>query len=195
VAGLPFKTFIPCSTWIPEQYDSLIQRRLSDLQGQFQDQAAAGAALVEGDPLLYEVYEFSRPHQPGELLSGVSVIHPGVIGDEFHMTKGHFHEVLDTAECYYCLHGEGMLVMESPEGECMVTAMRPGAFLYIPPRWAHRTVNTSLAEALVFTFVYPAHAGHDYGTIESRGFRRLVLLQDGEVCVVDNPHWISGLEP
>ena len=31
-----------------------------------------------------------RPEVAGELLHGVSVIHPGVVGNEFFMTKGHF---------------------------------------------------------------------------------------------------------
>ena len=58
-------------------------------------------------PVLYEVYEFKRPEVAGELLHGVSVIHPGLVGNEFFMTKGHFHSLLETAEVYYCLKGEG----------------------------------------------------------------------------------------
>ena len=99
--------------------------------------------LAEEDPMLYEVYEFNRPEVAGELLHGVSVIHPGLVGDEFFMTKGHFHSLLETAEVYYCLKGEGQMVMETPEGEWDVQPFTPGAVLYVPPRWAHRSVNTS----------------------------------------------------
>jgi glucose-6-phosphate isomerase len=119
-------------------------------------------------------------------------VHPGKVGDEYFMTKGHFHAVLDTAEIYYCLQGEGMMVMEMPEGDWAVEELRPGKVLYVPPRWAHRSVNTSDKEELVTFFIYPAHAGHDYGTIESQGFRKLVVERDNQPCIVDNPRWRSG---
>ena len=120
---------------------------------------------------------------------GTSIVHPGKVGDEYWMTKGHFHAVLETAEVYYCLQGEGMMVMETPEGDWAVEELRPGRVLYVPPRWAHRSVNTGADQDLVTLYVYPAHAGHDYGTIQSRGFRKLVVERDGRPCVIDNPRW------
>jgi len=166
-----------------------IVRRLSDLRGQYADQAAYAAMLAQGDVLLYEVYQISRPQVPGELLCGLSVVHPGKVGDEYFMTKGHYHAVLDTAEVYYCLQGRGMMVMETPQGEWAVEELRPGRGLYVPPRWAHRSVNTDPRADLVTFFVYPGHAGHDYGTIEQQGFRKLVVERDGRPQVVDNPRW------
>ncbi len=105
------------------------------------------------------------------------------------MTKGHFHAVLDTAEVYYCLAGEGYMVMETPEGDSSVEPLSPGQVLYVPPRWAHRSVCTCRQQALVFFFVYPGHAGHDYGTIESQGFRKLVLDGENGIEIIDNPRW------
>ncbi|MBN1266674.1 MAG: cupin domain-containing protein [Anaerolineales bacterium] len=189
MSDLPISVRLNPETGIPEQYDNHIQRSLSDLKGQFQNEVEYYRMMAEEDRLLYEVYELSRPHVSGELLTGVSVIHSGLIGDEFVMTKGHFHEVLETAECYYCLQGQGAMVLENPEGDCVVEPMQEGSIVYIPPRWAHRAVNTSLKDKFVFLFVYPAHSGHDYGTIESRGFRKLVLYKDGEAVIVENPGW------
>ncbi len=85
------------------------------------------------------------------------------------MTKGHFHTVLDTGEVYYCLRGQGFMVMEDPQGEWSVEPLRPNSVLYVPPCWAHRTVNTGADEDLVTFFVYPGNAGHDYGSIEKQG--------------------------
>ena len=103
------------------------------------------------------------------------------------MTKGHFHSVLATAEIYYCLCGEGYMVMETPEGATSVEALAPGKVLYVPPRWAHRSVCTSRHEDLVTFFAYPGNAGHDYGTIERQGFRKLVLDGSNGPEIVDNP--------
>jgi len=170
------------------EYDNHIVRRLSAMQGQYLD-AQAFEAMLTQDPVLYEVYEIKRPELAGELMNGITIVHPGKVGEEYFMTKGHFHTVLDTAEVYYCLKGEGAMVMETPEGEWSVEELHSGRVLYVPPRWAHRSVNTSLREDLVMFFIYPANAGHDYGTIEQQGFRKLILERDSRVQIVDNPRW------
>lgn len=172
------------------RYDNHTVRRLSDLKGQFLDQAVYTAMLAKDDCLLYEVYELNRPVVAGELLPGLSIVHPGLVGDEYFMTKGHFHTVLDTAEIYFCLRGQGYMVMETPEGEWAVEPLRPHSVLYVPPRWAHRSVNTSPDQDLVTFFAYPGNAGHDYGSIEIQGFRKLVVKRDGQPAIVDNPRWL-----
>jgi len=189
VKTVPFTFELAGPDFVPSAYDNHIQRRLSAMKGQYLDQAAYAAMLAEDDPLLYEVYELQRPTVAGELLHGISIVHPGLVGDEYNMTKGHFHEVLETGEIYYCLKGRGFMVMETPEGETAVEPLFPGRVLYVLPRWAHRSVNASLEEDLVTFFIYPGNAGHDYGTIEKQGFRKLVVARDGEPAIVDNPRW------
>ncbi len=174
---------------IPSCYDSHIVRTLSSMDGQYANPPAYTAMLQQEDTVLYEVYEIHRPEVAGELSHGISIVHPGKVGNEYFMTKGHFHTILETAEVYYCLAGVGMMVMETPEGESSVEELVPGKVLYVPPRWAHRSVNTSRSEDLITFFVYPANAGHDYGTIEKKGFRKLVLEINGKVQVADNPRW------
>ncbi|MCC6613192.1 MAG: glucose-6-phosphate isomerase [Anaerolineae bacterium] len=191
VIDRPFVFHVSAADAILSTYDRHIERRLSDLNGMFADGVAYDALRAEGDPLLYEVYEIQRPELAGELLHGLSVVHPGLVGDEYFMTKGHFHSVLETAEVYYCVKGEGVMVMETPEGEWAVEPFRVGGVLYVPPRWAHRSVNTGLSEDLVTFFVYPGNAGHDYGTIETQGFRKRVIHRQGETQIVDNPRWLA----
>ena len=171
-------------------YDKHIRRSLASMKGQFADEAAFQGMLAQEDVLLYEVYELHRPEIAGELLSGISIIHPGRVGSEYYMTKGHFHSVLDTAEVYYTLEGQGCMVMETPEGDWSIEELCAGRMLYVPPRWAHRSVNTGTGD-LVMLFVYPANAGHDYGAIERQGFRKLILEVDGKPQIVDNPRWKS----
>jgi glucose-6-phosphate isomerase len=166
-------------------FDNHIQRRLSDLPTQFADRRAWRAMLDAGDPLVYEVFENRRPEVAGELLSGLSVVHPGRVGGEYFMTKGHYHAVRETAEIYYCFQGKGVLVMENEAGETAVEEFSPGRVVYVTPRWAHRSVNTG-EEDLVTFFVYPGHAGHDYASIEAAGFRKRVVERDGAPTVVDN---------
>lgn len=185
----PYSFSISLPKGIPTKYDNHVTRTLSAMEGQFADQQAYRAMLSLGDTVLYEVYEIHRPEVAGELLHGISIVHPGQVGDEYFMTKGHFHAELETAEVYYCLNGKGVMVMETTEGDWAIEELRPGQVLYVPPRWAHRSVNTGQDSDLVTFFVYPGHAGHDYGTIEQQGFRKLVVALDNRPQVVDNPHW------
>lgn len=189
MATRPYGFEIDPVTFAPTHFDNHIQRRLSSMKGQYADADAFARDLAAADRLLYEVYDFARPTVPGELLHGISILYPGKVGAEYQMTKGHYHQVLETAEVYYCLAGQGCMVMETPEGEWAVEQLWPGRVLYVLPRWAHRTVNTGTGGPVVTLFSYPGNAGHDYGTIEQKGFRKLVIEQNGQPAVVDNPRW------
>jgi len=186
---LPFSFNLASTNFIPDEYDNHIQRKLSNMKGQYLDQESYEKMLAAGDAVLYQVYEIKRPEIEGELLHGISIVHPGKVGQEFYMTKGHFHTILETAEIYYTLKGQGYMVMETPEGESAVEELAAGRVLYVPPRWAHRSVNISADEDLVMFFVYPGNAGHDYGTIETKGFKKLVMDKGKGPEIVDNPRW------
>ena len=165
------------------------KRFLSAMQGMYADEAALQAQLAEEDTLIYEFYELDIPEQSGEVAFGTSIVYPGKIGEEYFMTKGHFHTILETGEVYYCLRGHGYMLMENPEGDCQYQELTPGKAVYVPPRYAHRSINIGKDEPMATFFAYPADAGHDYGTIESKGFRKLVVERDGKTLVVDNPKW------
>jgi glucose-6-phosphate isomerase len=184
---LPFTFTISTPEIISSRIDNHIQRRLSALKGQFFNQHVYEKMLSVNDQLIYEVYEIRRPEVAGEMLMGISIVHPGKVGDEFFMTKGHFHSILETAEMYYCIRGEGFMVMETPEGDTSVEALNPGRILYVPPRWAHRSVCTSRQDDLVTFFIYPANAGHDYGTIEQEGFKKIIVDSENGPKILDNP--------
>lgn len=185
----PYTFNISLPSGIPNRFELYVFRSLKSMNGQYLDQAAYDARLAKEDTLLYEVYELSRPEVAGELIHGISIVHPGLVGNEYFMTKGHFHTVLDTAEIYYVLQGNGKMVLETLDGDWAVEDLTPGKILYVPPKWAHRSVNTSLEQDLITFFAYPGNAGHDYGTIESQGYRKLILHENGKPIIVDNPRW------
>ena len=59
------------------------------------------------------------PDEAPHLRFGTTVIYPGKVGEEFFMTKGHFHAQERTPEVYFCLRGHGCFVMETREGEAV----------------------------------------------------------------------------
>ncbi len=161
---------------------SHLVRRASDMRGYYADEAALAALVARGDPVHYEVFEVPVPQQPGHLMYCISKLLPGRVGDEFWMTKGHYHQVLGTAEIYLCLSGEGLMLMKTAEGRCASEPMRRGRMVYVPPCWAHRSINTG-GEPLVSFCVYPAEAGHNYGDIATEGFPQRAFLRGGRVVV------------
>ncbi|MCI8991722.1 MAG: glucose-6-phosphate isomerase [Eubacterium sp.] len=166
------------------------KRLLSKVKSMFYDEEAAKKELEEnGDRLVYEFHELPAPEHDGDLAFGMSIVYPGKVGNEYYMTKGHFHTILDTGEVYYCLSGHGYMMLESPEGDWSCQELIPGKAVYCPKRYAHRSINVSPHEVLRTFFVFRADAGHDYGTIEEKGYRHLLVEQDGEPAIIDNPNW------
>ncbi len=167
-----------------------LSRRISDMRGMFQDEQAWAEIAAQGDPLVYEVFVAPAPESEGHLCHGVTVLHPGRVGDEYFMTKGHYHQKSGTAEVYYGLRGNGLMMLQTRWGIWRTVDIAPGTVVYVPPHWGHRSINTA-DEPLVLLFAYPGDAGHDYGTIESSGFARLIVARNGRPTLVENPSYTA----
>jgi glucose-6-phosphate isomerase len=85
------------------------------------------------------------------------------------------------------------MMMENPEGDWKSVEMSAGTAVYVPARYAHRSINTSATEPLVTFFAFRGDAGHDYGTIEEKGYRNLLVERDGQPVTIENPKW--GADP
>ena len=164
------------------------KRNVSSMRGMYVDEVATEELIKNGDPLVYEFYEMGAPEKAGDLAFGSSITYPGKVGNEYFMTKGHFHTILETAEMYYCLSGEGYMLLENPEGDWSAQKLSPGMTVYVPPRYAHRSINTGNVP-MVTVFCFRGDAGHDYGTIETKGYRKLIVEKDGKPEIIDNPKW------
>jgi len=163
-------------------------RHVSDLSMMFHDEQAVEQAIADGDKIVYEIWYHPFETSESDMALGVTRINPGKVGDEFHMTKGHIHERDDQAEIYFCVQGEGYLLLQTLDGEFQAEQWSPGTISHIPPMWAHRVVNTG-DDLLVFVASYHLCAGHDYEPVIERGFKKLVLDRGGGVAFVDNERW------
>lgn len=163
----------------------VVERRLSQLAGCFADQEAYNRALAEEDRLLYRVTAIEPAGGPGDLHYGLGILFPGRIGGEYHLTKGHLHGRREAAEVYIGLSGEGaMLLEDEATGESRLEPLGAGRVVYVPGHTAHRTMNTGDGP-LTYFGVYPADAGHDYGAIAERNFRKILVDRDGRPTLLD----------
>jgi glucose-6-phosphate isomerase len=164
------------------------KRRASNMKGMYLDSEAERKVIEDGDPLLYEFYEMGAPSESGDIASGTSILYPGKIGNEYYMTAGHFHTILETAEVYYCLSGNGYMLVENKSGDTHAYPLSPGRMVYVPKGYAHRSINTGSVPMVTF-FAFRGDAGHDYGSIKEKGFRKLIIEKDGKPEIIDNPRW------
>jgi glucose-6-phosphate isomerase, archaeal len=183
-AVAPFTTLLDLEGGVVDPERKVTERTLGDMDGMYFDDVPASRA----DEPAYTVSEIPVPVSGSNLLSSTTVLQPGRVGREFHMTKGHFHAVRDRAEIYVTLAGEGRLVMATEDGKHQVEPMHRGTVNYVAGAWAHRSVNVGL-DPLVFYAVYVADAGYDYGTIEEQGFPVLVVGGEDGPEVVPNPRY------
>jgi len=165
-----------------------LKRKVSNMKGMFLDSEAERKLIEGGDPLMYEFHEIGAPDDGGDVAAGTSIVYPGKVGGEYYMTAGHFHTILDTAEVYYCIGGKGFMLVESKDGDTHAYPIKAGEMVYVPKGYAHRSINTGDSPLITF-FAFRADAGHDYGTIKEKGFRKLIVEKDGKPEIIDNPRW------
>ncbi len=156
------------------------EKRLADLDGLYRDEAAFAQAVAEGgERIVYAVEEFRPTEAAGDLIFGVTRMQPGLIGDEYFMTRGHIHKLANRPEIYQGMSGQGLMLMESPAGETRIVEVGPQTVCYVPPFWIHRSVNTG-AEPFVMFFCYPSDSGQDYEIIAKSGGMRSRVHADGK---------------
>jgi glucose-6-phosphate isomerase len=158
-------------------------RTLSDLVGVFEDEAAR-SSMDPATPAYSVRTLLPVPEgKEGGLFFGCTYLQPGLVGDEYFMTKGHFHSNRDTAEFYWGIEGEGVLLLMAEDRTIRAEQIRKGSLHYIPGWTAHRMVNTG-DTVLTFGACWPSDAGHDYETIRREGFAaRVKKGPDGPLVV------------
>ena len=178
-----------------------IRRRVSDLADYFSDSEACTEAESAGNATVYEVYLIEPPAEPlsgeGAARSGAlcycsTVVHPGCVGDEYHMTRGHCRTGNAGSEVYLTLHGQGMLLLQARSSHLEVLSMMPGTVHYVPGETMARLVNTG-ADLLVAFSTFPATNVDDYALADLTTFGRLVVASPDGPDLVRNERFRGEL--
>ncbi|HEV2232746.1 MAG TPA: glucose-6-phosphate isomerase family protein [Terriglobia bacterium] len=137
---------------------------------------------------VYRVHYFTPVPEgtSGGLFCGLTVIQPGMVDDEYFMTRGHLHANRERGECYLTIAGEGALLLMDEGRRTWFEAMKPGTIHYIPGHTAHRVANTGLT-SLSFFACWPSDAGHDYESIARCGFSARLRKINGQPKLVEAP--------
>ena len=156
-----------------------ITRRMGDLRDVFEDKAAF--EVMDPNLIAYHVSSIFpvKEGTPGGLFMGITYLMPGKVGDEYFMTKGHFHSNIDRAEFYWGVEGEGMLILMNEARDVWAERMYPGSLHYIPGGIAHRVANVGNS-ILTFAASWPSDAGHNYCIIAREGVARRLKEVNGK---------------
>lgn len=192
ISASRFTPFDPINATVPGS--PVIERRLSDLRDVFADTCAYDDALnQQGDALVYTVTSVTPADGDGQLHYGIGKIMPGRIGQEYYLTRGHFHAWRVAAEVYVGLSGTGLMLLEDETGQTTRSFdLIPNSMVYVPGHTAHRTVNTG-DEPLTYIGIYPSQAGHDYGTLAERNFSKVVIAQNGKPTIMNRDEFLRSL--
>jgi glucose-6-phosphate isomerase len=172
--------YVPRVDWLAGSMQGVqvreLVKKLGELPGIFRDQRVWEAA--DPETVVYKVQWWTPVPESteGGLFWGTTTIEPGLVGDEYFMTRGHFHAIRNRGEYYCTVKSGGVLILMTEDGSTQTEKMSPGSLHYIPGHTAHRVVNTS-DSPLTFWASWPSDAGHDYNGAASFGIR--VLLRDG----------------
>jgi glucose-6-phosphate isomerase len=159
------------------------ERTLGQIASIYRDPSAITPALA--DKAVYRIYGDGGPDEAEpRLVRATTVLYSGNVGDEYFMTRGHYHVNPARGELSIVLGGQG-LMMCTRGGEPWVEGMFPGSLHDVPGDVAHRAVNTG-KKPLVFLTVWLADCGHNYEAIARDGFGgRVVRTLDGPKLVFD----------
>jgi glucose-6-phosphate isomerase len=158
-------------------------RLLEDVSGIFHDQAALTEMKQQTPVYSVQAWLPVAEGTPGGLFFGMSTIMPGKVGNEYFMTRGHFHSQSDRAEFYWGVQGKGMLILMDRNRNTWAEEVNPGSLHYIGSDIAHRLANIGL-ENLVVGACWPSDAGHDYEDIAENGFSARLVEADGKPKLV-----------
>ncbi|MGH9616432.1 MAG: glucose-6-phosphate isomerase family protein [Acidobacteriaceae bacterium] len=158
-------------------------KTMGELRSIFADRHAANQMPADIEIYRIQAYTPVPAGTEGGLFWGRTILQPGNVGEEFFMTKGHFHRIRNRAEYYFTFQGTGALLLMDEARTTRHQDMFPGSVHYIPGSTAHRVANTG-STPLVFSACWPSDAGYDYETIDREGFSARMLLRGGKPVLV-----------
>lgn len=148
-----------------------IVRRIRDMKGVYRNEEARRS--LDQNKVVYSVQGFYpvSEGQEGGLFWGTTFLAPGMVDDEYFMTKGHYHAKRSRGEFYLTLAGHGALILMDEKRKTVFEPMSHNTLHYVPSHTAHRVANVGDCP-LTFLACWPSDAGHDYEALTKERFSR-----------------------
>ncbi len=134
---------------------------------------------TNGDFIVYELYNlwksverFKKIYEKTKIVSDVTLLNHGIFSlsekGELFTTYGHAHEA-EVGEAHFILKNQCFLILSDRKtNETFIVQLKEGDFVYIHPRFLHRSTSFT-KDCLLITFA-PEKAGHNYLAVKGKGF-------------------------
>ena len=145
-----------------------LSRTIEDMKGVYHDEESCG--LLDQKTVVYrKAFHPADEGNEGALFWGTTFLNPGMVGDEYFMTKGHHHAKRSRGEFYLTVTGSGALILMDESRKTVFEPISTGTLHYVPAYAAHRIANTGNSLLTVLA-CWPSDAGHDYDVNARDGF-------------------------
>jgi glucose-6-phosphate isomerase, archaeal len=146
-----------------------LARTIQEMKGVYRNEEFRKS--LDQNTVVYRVEAFHPVDEGNEggLFWGTTFLNPGMVGDEYFMTKGHYHAKRTRGEFYLTVAGNGALILMDESRKTVFEPMSPGTLHYVSAYTAHRVANTGGCLLTVLA-CWPSDAGHDYDVIARDGF-------------------------
>lgn len=130
----------------------------------------------------------------GEAGQNITILTPGLNGQEFNKTYGHFHKYQEV-EIYHVVYGQGVLILQRNDEngeakEVRVVSLRSGTTTEVPAGYGHALINIGKTYLVVIDNAPASPKAHDFAPVkEKHGFAYYVVDKKGEVGFESNPHY------
>lgn len=146
-----------------------------------------------GPKICYFVYRgIPDPDKPAGMDADITVLLPGLIGDEYNKTHGHYH-IGEGVEIYKVLSGDGLIIMQRPSFNFeTVEAVRLVKLpvdqqIEIPSGWGHTLVNLGPTPLVAVNYQGTEIENLYAGIVKKRGAAYYVIEKMGKVELEPNP--------
>ena len=152
---------------------------------------------AEGPDPVYQVFSLETADGQDSNWANQTVLVPGLIGQEYTKTFGHYHPDDSPVETYKLTTGEGVLVLHKKDLSVVyLVKAEVGDEIKITNQFGHAWSNVGQVPLISFDDWRDGHSPGDYDQIkEKQGMAYYLVAEGDQVKVVANSHYQNLPEP
>ncbi|PRR83604.1 glucose-6-phosphate isomerase family protein [Clostridium vincentii] len=175
------------------------KRKLDDIRKSLKNPNCNGPEIVYSIAMDVGLKEDREDLINRNLLYGACIYSNGMMDDEPVRSQGHIHAIssscnYSTGELYEIWHGKAIIFMQESAkdnpGRVFVVEAEEGDVVFVPPGWAHYTVNASPENYMIFGAWCVRDYGFDYVDVRAHnGLSYFPIVKNGKIEFEKNPKY------
>lgn len=175
------------------------KRRLDDIRISLKNPNCNGPEIVYSIAMDIGAREDKEDLVNRNLLYGACIYSSGVMDNEPVRSQGHIHAIskscgFSTGELYEIWYGKAIIFMQETAkdnpGRVFAVEAEVGDVVFVPPGWAHYTMNANPKDHMVFGAWCVRDYGFDYDDVrDHNGLSFFPIINNGKIDFEKNPKY------